>query len=196
MSTNRTPTPLAQLLTAGQMADVEHACGILGIDPNKKVSEWRIDSMGTSKKETDLFIRNELEKLIREAQGRDKEGGGATASGPSGSATWKQENPLPTDSLMRLKGVLHEVDQYVAAKQLECAEMALERAEAVVNDLMKVLDRNVKDKLMEADEAYEISGEAAVLMRIPREAVNLLKKRVAAQEKEAAENEAFHDAHD
>ena len=93
MSTNRTPTPLAQLLTAGQMADVEHACGILGIDPNKRIREWRIDTMSLSKRETDLFVRNELEKLIREAQAKEKESSGATATGPSGSATGTQVVP-------------------------------------------------------------------------------------------------------
>ena len=82
-SLNRTPTPQVQLLTAGQKADVEHACEILGIDPNKKISEWRIDCMSLSKRDTDLFIRDELEKLIREAQAKEKESGGATATGPN-----------------------------------------------------------------------------------------------------------------
>ncbi len=187
-SLNRTPTAPVQLLTAGQMADVEHACEILGIDPNKIVNEWRIDSMSLTNRDTDLFVRDELEKLIREAQAKEKGAGGATAPGPNGPATGTREKrkSYPQDVLVRLRGVIHEVDQYVASKQLECAEMALERAEAVVNDLMKALDRNVKDKLMEAEKAYEISGEAAGLMRVPREAVDLLKKRAAAQEIETA----------
>ncbi len=151
MSLPRTPATPSQLLTVGQTADVEHACKILGIDPEKRVSEWRIDSMSLSKRETDSFIRHELEKLIREAQAKEKEAVGSTASGSNAASAGKQENPLPKDSLMRLKGVLHEVDQYVAARQLECAELALARAETVVNVLMKVLDRNVNSKLMEAD---------------------------------------------
>ena len=120
MSLNRTPVTPMQLLTAGQTADVEHACKILGIDPNKRISEWRIDTMSLSKRETELFIRNELEKLIREAQAKEKEGGGATATGPSGSATGTQEKhkSYPKDALMRLKGVIHEVDQHIVSKQL------------------------------------------------------------------------------
>ncbi len=196
MSLPRTPTAPVQLLTAGQTADVEHACKILGIDPNKKISEWRIDSMSMNKRDTDLFIHDELEKLIREAQAKEKESGGAAATGPNGpsSGTREKRKSYPQDLLTRLKGIIREVDQSVAGNLLECAETALTRAEAVLSDLDNILDKNVKDQLMTADKAHEVGVEAARLMKVPREAVDLLRKRVAAREYD--EYEAFVDAQD
>ena len=86
MSTARTPTLPTPLLTAAQRADFEHACEELGINPEKRLAEWRIDTMSLGKQEVDLFVRQELEKLLNEAQGMEPLGARATALGPKGPA--------------------------------------------------------------------------------------------------------------
>ena len=204
MSTARTPTLPTPLLTAAQQADFEHACEELGINPEKRLAEWRIDTMSLGKHEVDLFVRQELEKLINEAQGLEPLGDGATALGPKGPAdgTRKKRKSAPQDLLTRLRAAVHEVGQHVTNKSLGSAKMSLEKAEATLHDLINVLEGNVMDKLMEPHRADEMSLEASGLFGTAREAVDLLKKQEVARQKEAAfrgaqreeDQERFHDA--
>ena len=202
--TARTPTLLVPLLTAAQKADFEQACGELGLNPEKRLAEWRIDTMSMNKREVDLFVQEELRKLITEAQGMEPLGDGATALGSKGPAggTRQKRKSAPQDVMTRFKAAIHEVDQHVATKVISKARMSLEKAEAALHDLMNVLEENVMDKVMEAERADAMSLEASKLLGTAREAVVLLQKMEATRLREADARKAqqeedqdrFHDA--
>ncbi len=95
MNMTRTPTLPVPLLTAAQRADFEQACEVLGINPEKRLSEWRIDSMSLTKRDVDLFIQEELKKLVEEAQGKEPLGDGAGGLDPKGPADRTRQKRKP-----------------------------------------------------------------------------------------------------
>ena len=202
--TARTPTLPVPLLTAAQRADFEQACGELRINPEKKLAEWRIDTMNLGKREVDLFVQEELRKLINEAQGMEPLGDGATALGPKGPAdgTRQKRKSAPQDLLTRLRTAVHEVEQHVAKKSAMNAKISLEKAEAVLHDLINALEGNVMDKVMEPERADAMSLEASGIFGTAREAFDLLQKMEATRQREAnakktqreEDQERFHDA--
>ncbi len=188
MTTNRTPTQPIPLLTAAQRADFEHACEVLDIDPDKKLAEWRVDTMNLGKRDMELFVQHQLDKMIREAQELEPLGDGAIASKPAGPSTGTRQKrkSAPQDLLTRLRGAIQEVDQHVAGKVLGNANIALEKAKAILIDLINVLEGNVMDKMLDPARADEILLEASSLLGTSREAVELLRKQMAARQREAA----------
>ena len=85
--TSRTPTQSVPLLSAAQLADFEQACEVLDINPDQKLAEWRVDTMGASKRDLELFVQHQLRKLIKEAQALEPQADGAGALKPSGPST-------------------------------------------------------------------------------------------------------------
>ena len=187
MNMTRTPTLPVPLLTAAQKADFEQACEVLGINPEKRLSEWRIDTMNMAKREVDLFVQEELKKLIEEAQGKAPLGDGAGGLDPKGPAdrTRQKRKSAPQDVMTRFRTAIHEVEKHVKEKAIGKAAMSLDKAEAAQHDLMSVLEENVMDKLMEAERADAMSAEASKIIGTVREAFVLMKKMEATRQQEA-----------
>ena len=185
--TARTPTTPIQLLTAAQKADFEQACEVLGINPEKRLSEWRIDSMSLTKQDVDLFVQEELKKLVKEAQGKEPLGDGAGGLDPKGPSvrTRQKRKSAPQEVMTRFIAAIQEAERHVKEKAIAKAAASLGKAEAAQHDLMNTLEENVVDKLMGPEQADAMSVEASKILGTTREAFVLMRKMEAARQKEA-----------